>query len=112
MALCNTFARQLRFSTYEDTITTEIGKLTFSIAAMLSAAEWLSNTDVSYLILLVSPRSDHKKHTIIIPARYVYIMLRDHLRVKTLQETAGVPQSVNLRHLPATSSRTFTIYGE
>jgi hypothetical protein len=38
MALCNTFARQRRFSTYEGTITTEISKLTFGIAAM-SAAE-------------------------------------------------------------------------
>ena len=111
MALCNTFARQRRLSTYEDTIKTEIGKLTFGIAAMLSA-EWLGNTDVSHLILLVSSPSDRKKHTITIPTRYVYIMLRDHLCVKTLQEMAGVPQSVNLRRLPATSSRTFTIYME
>ena len=102
-----TFARQDRLSSYEDSITISIGKLTFDkVAAMLSAAERLGPTDVSRHIL-VSLQSDRKKHMITIATRYLFIKLRDHLHIRTLPEAAKLYQ-VFVRNLYTKASADYT----
>jgi hypothetical protein len=78
---------------YEDIVNKDLGKVTFeTLGKMLSSAAAFQVEDVSHHILLVSPQSNRRRHSITIPSHYMYTKLRDQLHVHTLKEAARLYQ--------------------
>jgi hypothetical protein len=78
---------------YEDIVNTDLRKVTFeTLGQMLSSTAAFQLEDLSHLILLVSPQSNHSCHSITIPSHYMYTKLCDKLNIHTLEEAARLYQ--------------------